>query len=183
MKKEFITDPVWMKIAVPHVLFELGEFVARSVPSEELTNLLWHFHVMWKDQGPQGEPHLTPETPAVKRSEYNLAHLAGLAASAKIHDTEVFVMLGASDPVVDLKRLLKSDEIARLQKLEGSPEYDQYLKDRITSHVQDAFPNAGGKVQTNLMTGPDSHHLGFRRHAALTAQTILERCYPAPTPS
>lgn len=183
MKKEFFTDPVWMKIAIPHVLFELGEFVARSVPSEELTNLLWHFHVMWKDQGPQGEPHLTPETPAVKRSEYNLAHLAGLVASAKIHDTEVFVMLGASDPVVDLKRLLKSDEITRFQKLEGSPEYDQYLKDRITSHVQDAFPNAGGKVQTNLMTGPDSHHLGFRRHAAQTARTILERCYPAPTPS
>lgn len=183
MKKEFLTDSVWMKIAVPHILFELGEFAARSVPSEELTNLLWHFHVMWKDQGPQGEPHFTPETPAVKRSEYNLANLAGLAASAKIHDTDVLVMLGVSDPVVDLKRLLRPDEIAQLQQLEGSSDYDVFLKERIASQVQHAFPNAGGNVKTNLMTGPDSHHLGFRRHAAHTARTILEACYPQPTSS
>lgn len=178
MKKEFYTDPVWMKIAVPHILFELGEFIARSVPSEELTNLLWHFHVMWKDQGPQGEPHLTPETPAVKRSEYNLAYLAGLNACTKIHDTDVFVMLGMGDPVVNPKRLLKPDEIARLQQLEGSSQFEPYLMDRITSRVQDVFPNAGGRVQTNMMTGPDSHHLGFRHHAAQTAHAILRRCYP-----
>lgn len=183
MKKEFLTDPVWMKIAVPHILFELGEFVTRSVPSEELTNLLWHFHGMWKDQGPQGEPHFTPETPAVKRSEYNLTNLAGLSACAKVHDTDVFVMLGMGDPVVNPKRLLTPDEIAHLQQLEGSPQYEPYLMNRITSRVQNAFPNAGGRVQTSMMTGPDSHHLGFRRHASQTALTILERCYPRPTHS
>lgn len=177
MKKEFLTDPIWMKIAVPHILFELGEFVARSVPSEELTNLLWHFHVMWKDQGPQGEPHLTPVTPAVKRSEYNLANLAGLAAAAKIHDTDVLVMLGMGDPVVNPKRLLALDEIAHLDELEQSKQ-EEYVIDRMNDKVRNIFSNAGGRVQTNIMTGPDSHHLGFRRHAAQTARTILQRCYP-----
>lgn len=182
MKKEFYTDPVWMKIAVPHILFELGEFIARSVPSEELTNLLWHFHVMWKDQGPQGEPHLTPQTPAVRRSEYNIANLAGLTAAARIHDTDVFVMLGMGDPVVNPKRLLTPSEMTHLATLQPSDQ-ETYIMDRITSRVRDAFPNAGGNVETNIMTGPDSHHLGFRRHAAHTAQTIMERCYPRPSPS
>lgn len=177
MKKEFLTDPVWMKIAVPHILFELGEFVARSVPSEELTNLLWHFHVMWKDQGPQGEPHFTPVTPAVKRSEYNLASLAGLAAAEKIHDTDVLVMLGMGDPVVNPKRLLTLDEIAHLDNLEQSKQ-EEYVINRMSDKVQNIFSNAGGRVQTNIMTGPDSHHLGFRRHAAQTAHTIIQRCYP-----
>ncbi len=181
MKKEFLTDPIWMQIAVPHILFELGEFIARSVPSEELTNLLWHFHVMWKDQGPQGEPHFTPMTQAVKRSEYNLASLAGLTACTKIHDTDVFVMLGMDDPVVNPKRFLHPYEIEHFQKLEDLSQQKSYIMDRVTARVQNVFPNTGGRVQTNMMTGPDSHHLGFRRHASQTAQTILRRCYPRST--
>lgn len=177
MKKEYITDPIWMKIVAPHILFELGEFIARSVPSEELTNLLWHFHVMWKDQGPQGEPHLTPQTPAVKRSEYNLANLAGLSAAARIHDTDVFIMLGMGDPVVDPKRLLTPDEVAHIEQLHEHAK-EAYLTDRIIARIQNVFPNTAGRVQTSIMTGPDSHHLGFRRHAVQTARTILERCYP-----
>lgn len=177
MKKDFFTDPVWMKIAVSHILFELGEFVARSVPSEELTNLLWHFHVMWKDQGPQGETHITPPTAAVKRSEYNLANLAGLSAAARIHDTDVFVMLRMGDPVVNPKRLLTPEEVAHMDQL---PDHDKeaYLKERIIARVQNVFPNTTGRIQTSIMTGADSHHLGFRRHAAQTARTIIHHCFP-----
>ena len=177
MKTEFFTDPVWMKIAIPHILFELGEFIARSVPSEELKNLLWHFHVMWKDQGPQGEPHFTPQSSAVARSSYNLAHLSGLTSAAKIQDTNILVMLGVNDPVVDPKRLLSHEERANMDQLQNQDK-ETYITDRVIARVQNIFPNAVGRVRTEIITGPDSHHLWFRRHAKDTALAILRYSYP-----
>jgi len=189
--------PEWKDIRSMHIGFELFEYAAQRLPTDEF---MAFFHRVWPNQN----PHFLPMTPSIKRNQELVYRNVTEQACTAIRDTDVRIELYEHDKAVPPNEFLTDkdrNEIAQVRlngadmtalkqlndrRMNANPSNKPYnekwmlenkqqelLLDRIIQRVKQLFPNNINNTHVSINIG--GNHLTPKADIDLIADLTVRR--------